>query len=57
MHKKRYNQAVSIIEYSVVVALVVAALVSMQIYLKRAICGRWRQAADTFGYGRQSDAK
>lgn len=56
MYKKCSNKAMSIIEYSMVVAVVVAALVGMQIYIKRAISGRWRQAADTFGFGRQYDA-
>ena len=41
------------IEYAVLVAGVVAALLGMQTYIKRAICGRWRAAADTFGHGRQ----
>jgi len=41
------------IEYAVLVAIVVAALVGMQVYIRRAICGRWREAADTFGHGRQ----
>ncbi len=49
-------KAGSIIEYSLIVAVVVAALLGMQIYVKRAISGRWRQAADTFGYGRQYNA-
>lgn len=38
------------------VAIVVAALVGMQVYVKRAISARWVEAADTFGYGRQYDA-
>ena len=41
------------IEYTVLIAIVVAALLGMQVYVKRAICGRWRAAADTFGHGRQ----
>jgi len=41
------------IEYTVLIAIVVAALVGMQVYARRAICGRWRAAADTFGHGRQ----
>ena len=52
--KMRNLKAASIIEYSLIVAVVVAAILGMQIYFKRAICGRWRQAADTFGYGRQA---
>ena len=47
------NKGNLILEYSVLIAIVVAALLCMQIYVKRAICGRWRQAADVFGSGRQ----
>ena len=54
--KMRNLRAASIIEYSLILAVVVAAILGMQIYLKRAISGRWREAADTFGYGRQYDA-
>ena len=50
MEKKR---ATSVIEYGMVIALVSAALFAIGIYYKRAVCGRWRQAGDTFGYGRQ----
>ncbi len=51
----RINNAkgVSVIEYTLITIVVLAALLGMQIYMKRAISGRWRQAADTFGYGRQ----
>lgn len=42
-----------ILEYSVLTALVIAALVCMQVYVKRAVCGRWRQSADVFSSGRQ----
>ena len=41
------------IEYAVVVAVVVAALLSMAVYVKRALSGRWRQTGDVFGHGRQ----
>lgn len=56
MIKKRYIKGMQMIEYSLVVVIVVAALIGIQIYLKRAICGRWRQAGDTFGFGRQYTA-
>lgn len=54
--KMRNLRGVSIIEYSLLFAVVVAAIIGIQIYLKRAISGSWRNAADTFGYGRQYDA-
>lgn len=34
-------------------AIVVAALLGMSVYIQKALCGRWREGADTFGYGRQ----
>lgn len=55
--KMRSRRGVTAIEYSLLLAVVVAGIVGAQIYLKRAISGRWRQAADTFGYGRQYDPK
>jgi len=53
---RRYFRATSILEYALVVAVVAAAVLGIEIYIKRAISGRWRQAADTFGYGRQYNA-
>ena len=41
------------IEYAVLIAIVVAALLGMSVYTKRALMGRWREAGDTFGSGRQ----
>ena len=41
------------LEYAALVAIVVAALVGMSVYVKRAICGKWREVGDTFGSGRQ----
>jgi len=54
--KNKYLKAMSVVEYSLLIAVIVAALVGVQTYIKRAICARWGQAADTFGYGRQYDA-
>ncbi len=51
--KIKNNRAISTIEYSLIVVVVIGALLAMQIYFKRALCGRWRQTADTFGFGRQ----
>jgi hypothetical protein len=49
--KNRYykSKAQSMIEYSMMVACLVAALVAMQIYVKRGIQGRIRNAADEIG--------
>jgi len=43
----------SAIEYTVLIAVAVAALLSLSIYTKRSLMGRWRSIGDTFGYGRQ----
>ena len=42
-------------EYSVMIAIIVAALLGMQVYIKRAICSRWKDSGDVFGFGRQYD--
>lgn len=41
------------IEYAVLIAIVAAALLGMAVYLKRSLCGKWREVGDTFGHGRQ----
>ena len=33
--------------------MMIAAVLGMSIYVKRALEGRWRQVGDTFGHGRQ----
>ncbi|MBI4355536.1 MAG: hypothetical protein HY597_03680 [Candidatus Omnitrophica bacterium] len=43
----------STIEYAVLIAVVVAALLLMQRYVKGAIAQRWRSAGDVFGFGQQ----
>jgi Flp pilus assembly pilin Flp len=47
------NRGSLMLEYSVLIVIVIVALVGMQVYLRRAVCGRWRQSADVFGFGRQ----
>ncbi len=49
------RKGTSIIEYSLLIAIVVAALIGMQIYFKRAVCANWKVAGDVFGSGRQYD--
>ena len=46
---KLFKKSQSTLEYAVIIACVAAALLSMQIYLKRAIQGRLRQAGDDIG--------
>ena len=40
-------------EYATLVVVVVAALIGMAVYVKRALQGKWRAVGDTFGYGKQ----
>jgi len=41
------------LEYTLLIAIIAAALIGISMYLKRAISGRWRGVGDTFGHGRQ----
>lgn len=43
------------LEYAVLIAIVAVALLAMQVYFKRSICGKWYDAAGVFGFGRQYD--
>lgn len=47
-NQKRNNGQITL-EYAVLIACLVGALLSMQIYLKRALQGRLRHAADELG--------
>lgn len=47
------KKSFSIVEYVITLVVIVAALVGMSLYIKRAISGRWRQSADVIGFGRQ----
>lgn len=44
----------SVVEYSLLIAIVIAGLLAMQVYVKRAVSGRWKEAGDVFGFGRQT---
>jgi len=41
------------LEYSVLAVVILAALLAMQVVLRRAISGKWRSTGDGFGAGRQ----
>ena len=43
----------SAIEYAVLIAVIVAAILGMSVYSARALKGKWRNVGDTFGFGRQ----
>ena len=48
LHGKK-NKAQSILEYATVIACAVAALLTMQVYIKRAYQGKLKQTADSLG--------
>ncbi len=43
------KRAQSTLEYAVVIAIIAAALIAMQVYIKRGIQGRMKQASDDVG--------
>ena len=43
----------SAVEYTVCIVVLAASLIGTSVYLVRALWGRWRDAVDTVGYGRQ----
>ena len=47
------NKGSFVLGYAVLITVIISALLCMHVYIKRAICGRWREAADVFGGGRQ----
>jgi uncharacterized protein (UPF0333 family) len=47
------NRGLVSLEYAVFIAVIVAGLLAMSIYLQRSICGKIRDSGDTFGFGRQ----
>ncbi len=44
------------LEYAFLLSIAAAALLTMAVYFKRALCGKYRQSADVFGFGRQYEA-
>ena len=53
IYRDKMKKAISISEYAVIIFIAAAVFVTMGIYVKRAIQGRWRDAADSFGAGMQ----
>ena len=41
------------LEYALLITILVAALVGMALYFQRSLSGKWRDAGDSFGFGRQ----
>ena len=46
---RRRNKAQSTVEYTVFIIVIMAALLSIQIYFKRGVQGRWKANADSMG--------
>lgn len=44
-----HKKAQSTLEYGVIIAVIVAALIAMQVYFKRGVQGKIRQSADDIG--------
>ena len=49
MRGRRNEQGQSVLEYSVLIAVVVLVIVGGQIYFKRSLQGRWKDTAEQFG--------
>lgn len=49
MKKIKLIKAQSVLEYAIVIVCLVAALIAMQIYIKRSMQGRLRETADSLG--------
>jgi len=49
------KKGMSVVEYSLLIAIVIGGLLAMQIFIKRAVSGHWKEAGDVFGFGRQTD--
>ena len=39
----------SLLEYTVLLVIIIAALISMQVYMKRGVQGRWKDSVDQLG--------
>lgn len=47
------RKGVTILEYALLLVALVAAVISAQVFLRRAISSKWRESGDSFGFGRQ----
>ena len=52
----RNRKAQSLIEYSVLIAVLIAALIAMWTYLRFSFQGKIRESADVFGRGEQYES-
>lgn len=49
----RKNKSQGILGYALLIAVVVAALIAMSVYMKRRIQGGYKKSVDVFGQGEQ----
>lgn len=49
MENKNINKGQSTLEYAVIIVVVAAALLAMQIYMKRGVQGKMRESTDSIG--------
>ena len=56
LRTNRGKMGITTLEYSVAVLAIVLALLAVQVSLRRAISYKWKEAADSFGSGRQYDS-
>jgi Flp pilus assembly pilin Flp len=53
--KPRGSKGMSLIEFTLLAAIVCVCFLGMSVFLKRSISGKWKQSIDIFGHGRQYD--
>lgn len=46
---KFFRRGQSILEYSILLIIIIAAFITMQIYIKRGFQGRWKSSVDDLG--------
>jgi hypothetical protein len=44
-----YRRGQSLVEYAILLIIIIAAFVTMQVYLKRGFQGRWKDSVDQLG--------
>jgi Flp pilus assembly pilin Flp len=53
--KHRSLKGMSLIEFTLLAAVVCVCFLGMSVFLKRSVSGKWKQSIDIFGHGRQYD--
>lgn len=53
----RRKRGLGVIEYVMLVAVLAGALITAQYFIKRVLFWRWREAADSFGMGKQYETQ